>query len=215
MNICSVPNCGVHVYCNAKFCNRHYNQLRLHGKILETTKFDKNKFFIDGVICWIILCNNKCIEIARAKIYTIYYEILKDYKWHLTNKGYVEHVWYDQDGQHQMTLHGAIIELSSKIVKAGEEIDHKDGDKLNCLDDNLRICNHLQNSRNRKTQKNKSSKYKGVTWYKSYKNWKAYIKFNGKLINLGYYLTENEAAQAYNEAAIKYFGEFAQLNIIE
>jgi len=31
---------------------------------------------------------------------------------------------------------------------------------------------------------------------------------------LGYYITKEEAAQAYNEAALKYHGEFALLNKI-
>jgi len=40
----------------------------------------------------------------------------------------------------------------------------------------------------------------------------AYLAINYKLKNLGYYSTEREAAIAYNNAAKKYFGDFARLN---
>ncbi len=107
-----------------------------------------------------------------------------------------------------------IIHLSGKIVKPGEEIDHKDCNPLNCLDDNLRVCNRSQNQQNCKLPINNTSRFKGVTWYKSTKKWLAQITVNNKNINLGYYDTAEEAAKAYNTAAIKYHGEFAQLNII-
>jgi group I intron endonuclease len=63
---------------------------------------------------------------------------------------------------------------------------------------------------NRKT----SSKYVGVYWHKRNKRWESAIKFQGKKIYLGGFIVEEDAATAYNNAALKYFGENAKLNII-
>jgi hypothetical protein len=44
------------------------------------------------------------------------------------------------------------------------------------------------------------------------KNWRAQITVNYKNINLGRFMNEQEAALAYNAAALKYYGQFAVLN---
>jgi hypothetical protein len=59
---------------------------------------------------------------------------------------------------------------------------------------------------------NTSSKYKGVTYLKKLDKWQAQIEINYKSIYLGIFLFEEEAAIAYNEAALHHFGEFAVLN---
>ena len=91
-------------------------------------------------------------------------------------------------------------------------IDHIDNDPLNNNIENLRETTRSQNLMNQKPRKNKSSKYKGVSWYKRDKIWQAQIKINKKQIHLGRFKLEKDAALAYNKAAIELFGEFACLN---
>lgn len=57
-----------------------------------------------------------------------------------------------------------------------------------------------------------SSEYRGVSYSKTSKKWRAGIEVNGKSINLGNFKTENEAAIAYNKAAKKHFGAVAYQN---
>ena len=92
-------------------------------------------------------------------------------------------------------------------------IDHKNGDGRDNRVANLRLATYAQNSQNRKKVSKKcGSKYKGVTFSKKLKKWRAQICFNGIKKHLGYYEDEVAAAKAYDCAALKYHGEFAKLN---
>lgn len=104
-------------------------------------------------------------------------------------------------------------------LQEGEICDHKNGNGLDNRKSNLRKCTILQNNQNRKPMVTKNGKrtlssFKGVSFNKLESKWIAYIRNNGQLVFLGYFTDEREAARAYNEAAKKYFGEFAFLNTL-
>jgi len=214
MRTCSVEGCDRKHRSNG-YCSKHYQQYRLFGKIKERTQNDPNEFIIENDICWVILYDKNCDEVARAKFLAIYYEQIRDseLKWHLTNYGYVGTFWIDEIGNRQQGfLHQAIIQLSGKEIPDGYEIDHKDRNKLNNLDDNLRFCTYAQNNQNRGKQTNNKSGHIGVHWSKQAKKWVAQIRNKGNKEFLGYFDTAEDAARAYNIAAVKYRGEFAILN---
>ena len=56
--------------------------------------------------------------------------------------------------------------------------------------------------------------YKGVHWETAKARWVASIGVNGRTYRLGRFKTPEEAAMAYNWAALRFFGEFAVLNEI-
>ncbi len=79
--------------------------------------------------------------------------------------------------------------------------------------DNL-ICCTLQERQRLlpKNRKDSSSRYRGVSYIQSQDLWRAGIMVDGKSINIGNFKSEDEAAQAYNKAARKYFGSIAYQN---
>lgn len=90
-------------------------------------------------------------------------------------------------------------------------VDHINGNPLDNRRSNLRIASYRQNTHNQKAKKHRP---KGViyVYYKGTKFIAGRITVDGRQIHLGGFATEAEAGAAYNEAAKKYFGEFASLN---
>lgn len=94
----------------------------------------------------------------------------------------------------------------------GIEVDHRDGNGLNNQRANLRLATDAQNSMNKKKAKNMTSKYKGVFWAGGTNPWRACIRFEGKLTNLGRWNDEKTAGAIYNFKCRELFGEFALPN---
>ena len=91
------------------------------------------------------------------------------------------------------------------------QVDHINRDGLDNRRHNLRFCTNAQNNHCAPYGKG-TSKYKGVSWQKKSKRWIVSIKHNGKVLSLGRFNGEDEAALAYNKKAQALWGEFAYIN---
>lgn len=108
-----------------------------------------------------------------------------------------------------------------QMVIGGRGVDHRNGNTLDNRRSNLRIATDAQNQQNRRTITNKHG-FKGVAYHGYTQNngkrwirrkpWKAEIQVDQKRIHLGHFLSAEEAAAAYDRAAVLQFGEFAATN---
>jgi hypothetical protein len=113
-------------------------------------------------------------------------------------------------------MHREILGLKRQGGRA-QQADHANGDGLDNRRCNLRICSSAQNNANKKKWTGASS-YKGVSWSASRCRWMAQLgaglHASGKqaVRFLGRFRTQEEAAYAYNQAALNQYAEFAVLN---
>ena len=128
------------------------------------------------------------------------------YRWCMARRHRVDYAVAQIDRQ-QHFLHVLLMKPPK-----GQEVDHVDSDGLNCRRSNMRVVSHWQNMLHKRRAINKSSRYKGVYWYKDRSCWVAHITTDGKMRFLGYFWDEEDAAIAYDNAALTAFGEYAVLN---
>lgn len=125
-----------------------------------------------------------------------------------------EHNWFLYRGYAVSGINGRPVFLHRFIMDtpAGMVTDHINCNKLDSRRANLRICTNRQNILGQKTSVDNTSGYKGVSWDKGMKKWRASITVNYKKIVLGFFTDRGIAATAYKTAASLHYGEYAKLN---
>jgi len=149
----------------------------------------------------------------ECHIDTIDYPSISNIRWHVTKDhrvfyatGYISH-----NGQRfNYRMHRLILPDVASV-------DHKDHNGLNNRRSNLRSATPTQQLANMRksegTVRKGSSQYKGVFFERGRSNkFRARIRVNGRDINLGSFKSADDAARAYDAAAIKHFGEYAKTN---
>jgi hypothetical protein len=134
--------------------------------------------------------------------------LLDDLKWRVVkNCGheYVVRRPRDENGKEvYVPLHRVILAAPPGMV-----VDHRDGNGLNNQRSNLRLATHAENMRNRKTQSNNLSGYKGATQRPDGK-WRGAIAYNGRRYMRDGFPSPAAAHAWYVAKAIELHGEFAR-----
>jgi len=144
------------------------------------------------------------------------YDELNAFNWtvHPSNGGmYAHRMVLDESKRSRQRM----VSMHNDVAGPGRW-DHHNINPLDNRRGNLRTADDSQNGYN-KPKRNSSrctSRYKGVSWHKKHEVWVVRITVARKTLHLGCFPKEQEeqAARAYDAAAIEHHGEFARLNVV-
>lgn len=160
------------------------------------------------------------IHLPKADVFTVVdadvFQELNRHNWWLSHDGYVirrQTTRATNGPREKFSMHRVV-----NATPAHLETDHINGNTLDNRRCNLRgvIKRHnMANSKKRVAYRGTptSSQFKGVGRIGGGK-WAAHIRVNHRLIHLGCFPQELEAARAYNAAALQHDGPFARLNTL-
>ena len=164
---------------------------------------------------------NRCmreIPLSQSKVARVDnadYDLVSQHTWSAVQG---QNTWYAHtnirvNGKHTiLVMHRLILGLEPSDKKHTDHVDHNG---LNNQRTNIRVCSRSQNAANSQKHKDGRCKYKGVCYnrgMKRVKRWWARIVVDYKTVSLGYFKTAEQAAMAYDLAAMERFGEYAYCN---
>lgn len=159
----------------------------------------------------------KEIPLSRGQIALVdddQYERVAAFKWSAlkapNGKWYAVRATSRKLGRKMILMHRFILDAPD-----GVRVDHRNGNPCDNRLENIRLATHAENMHNRGPSQNNKCGYKGVCQHGNVnrkKRWFARIRVNGDIYFLGYFGTPEEAARAYDAAAVNLHGEFAWLN---
>jgi len=154
---------------------------------------------------------SKTIPLTQGKVTIVDnedYEWLNQWKWCASANRAKHGIFYAKKTTKPSTyMHRIILGIG-----ADQQVDHINYDGLDNRRANLRACTQEQNLQHARSITPHSSKYKGVSWHKAGRKWRATIMVNKEYIHLGFFVNEKAAAKAYDKAAQKHFRDFASTN---
>lgn len=131
------------------------------------------------------------------------FERVSSHTWSIAGHGYP-----------QSAICGKSVLLHRWLMDAadGQQVDHANGNKLDNRRANLRFATRSQNAANQGIRSTNKSGFRGV--HQQGTKWRASVKKDGKEHYIGHFDRKEDAARAYNQAAVELFGEFARLNTL-
>ncbi len=117
------------------------------------------------------------------------------YRWSLNHKGYVIRTDRSSGIKSTTILHRQLMGVP---IGDPRQVDHVNGDTLDCTRANLRVVLGEHNAQNRRSHG--PVPYRGVYLPPSRRSYVANVRINGKQVRLGSYATAEEAAEVARAA---------------
>lgn len=136
------------------------------------------------------------------------YELVSQYTWHADRRS---HTVYAKANVVKADGRKSTVLLHRLLLPDSIEVDHINGNGLDNQRLNLRESDYQRNQWNRRKTRG-TSKFKGVSWSAKDRRWQVHIRIDGRNVGLGQFKIEEDAARAYDDAARRNFGEFANTN---
>ena len=131
---------------------------------------------------------------------------ISDHLWRAVRKPHTTYVVTMLKSTIELRLHRAVMD-----AKLGQDIDHIDHNGLNNTRTNLRFATPTENNANRRASVTKAG-FKGVSHNRNTGKYEGYIRIDKRKRHLGLFETAEDAARAYDTAALEAWGEYACLN---
>jgi hypothetical protein len=151
---------------------------------------------------------SKLIQLTQGKVAIVNdddFERLNKFRWYFCKRYAVRDVIVNGKKE-TIYMHRLVTEAPDDL-----EVDHINGDGIDNRKENLRLCTHAENSRNRGRAKHNTSGHKGVWFSKQSNRFIAETRLNGKKIHVGSFKTAEEASEAYKAKALEVHGDFANI----
>jgi hypothetical protein len=138
---------------------------------------------------------------------------LTQWTWHCLKKRstyYAARSKYRRGKTIRIYMHREIAKRAG--MSTSSLIDHRNRNGLDNRRTNLRSASQTQNRANCRLYTSNTSGFKGVSYDKRTGLWAAKLNHSGTCKWLGRFATRKEAAAAYDDAARRYFGNYANVN---
>jgi hypothetical protein len=146
---------------------------------------------------------------AAAKVDEEDYATFSSLKWSLTDTGYARRTVVVEGKKKNQRLHRVIMQSAlGRPLRPGEQVDHRNGDRLDNRRSNLRLATHSQNSQN--TRRINKHGFMGVG--KNHSRFYSKIMVETQIVYVGTFDTPEEAGWMRDQWALELHGDFASLN---
>ena len=172
----------------------------------------KNEYYTDSEYAYLTIIRKNGERITTV-FDIVLFETIRKYHWQYTNVGYIR----TTSRQGAVMMHRIICELNGNNID-GMQVDHIDGDTLNNISSNLRVCSAQENCRN--TRRRPIVQRDGVIGVRRdtrcNNSWRAQIYIGKNKHIEKTFRSEQDAIEQRLKWEIEYFGEFApQIAIIK
>jgi hypothetical protein len=134
-----------------------------------------------------------------AKVCICHGDLVRGQKWYAHKMSNTTYATPTARGRPRRSMHQV-------IVPGAPLVDHINHDGLDNRCSNLRPATSAQNNSHRRIRRDSTSGYRGVARASKGTRWQAQIGFEGRQYFLGTFATKEEAARAFDEAALRLFG---------